>query len=557
MIVSHPLVTIVIPVYNGADFLAEAIGSALAQTYPNIEILIVNDGSNDGGATENVVRSYGSKVRYIRQPNGGVASALNTAIAEMKGDYFSWLSHDDLYVPQKVTREMEVMLGRPGGRTIVYSGHQVFGSLSETKDFLLREIRPEQFRYWITVENALHGCTLLIPKAAFIECGIFDETLRTTQDYDLWFRMAAKFEFVHLPEVLVRARSHPEQGSIKLAGTALAECDALLTRFVGELTHDDLVLGSEDTRVVAYGMIAKSLWRRRFRGASRRATLEAMKSFAAASNADKLAASSKFARLGARVIARGASLNSIYRLMRRTARMFLPSRVQKMIRSYLELLHSRSRSSSVDSVQALPLKDKFAEVYEKNIFGGADSRSGAGSDLLQTEIIRREIPRILRENGIASMLDAPCGDWFWMREVDLGIESYIGADIVDALIEKNKAQFGRDGIRFMCLDLSKDKLPKVDLIFSRDCLVHLSFNDASRMLKNFKASGAEYLLTTTFAERSSNPDLGDGFWRPLNMELAPFNFPPPIEMINEGCTEGDNQFTDKSLGLWRLKDILT
>lgn len=222
----------------------------------------------------------------------------------------------------------------------------------------------------------------------------------------------------------------------------------------------------------------------------------------------------------------------------------------------MERSKASAGSSPVDFVRALPLKDKFAEVYEKNIFGGADSRSGAGSDLLQTEIIRREIPRILREKRIGSMLDAPCGDWFWMREVDLGIESYTGADIVDALIEKNKAQFGRDGISFMCLDLSKDKLPKVDLIFSRDCLVHLSFRDASRMLKNFKASGAEYLLTTTFPDRSSNIDLGDGFWRPLNMELAPFSFPPPIEIINEGCTEGDNQFTDKSLGLWHLKDIL-
>jgi SAM-dependent methyltransferase len=213
-------------------------------------------------------------------------------------------------------------------------------------------------------------------------------------------------------------------------------------------------------------------------------------------------------------------------------------------------------SSAVDTVRALPLKDKFAEVYERNIFGGADSRSGAGSDLLQTEIIRREIPRILRENGIASMLDAPCGDWFWMREVDLGIERYVGADIVDALIERNKFQFGGNGVDFICLDLSKDQLPEVDLIFSRDCLVHLSYRDAARMLNNFKASGARYLLTTTFPDRSSNIDLGDGFWRPLNMELPPFNFPPPIELINEGCTEGHNQFTDKSIGLWRLKDIL-
>lgn len=153
------------------------------------------------------------------------------------------------------------------------------------------------------------------------------------------------------------------------------------------------------------------------------------------------------------------------------------------------------------------------------------------------------------------MLDAPCGDWFWMREVDLGVEKYTGADIVETLIAKNRSLFGREGIEFKCLDLSRDELPNVDLIFSRDCLVHLSFADAQRMLNNFKASGATFLLTTTFTDRSSNIDLGDGFWRPLNMQLAPFHFPPPIEIVNEKCTEGGGNFGDKSLGLWALKDI--
>ena len=88
--ISLPKVSIVIPVYNGSDYLGEAIDSALTQTYPNIEILIVNDGSNDGGATERIARSYGDKVRYVSKDNGGVASALNLAIREMKGDYFSW-----------------------------------------------------------------------------------------------------------------------------------------------------------------------------------------------------------------------------------------------------------------------------------------------------------------------------------------------------------------------------------------------------------------------------------------------------------------------------------
>lgn len=544
-----PKVSIVIPVYNGSDYLAEAIDSALAQTYPYIEILVVNDGSNDEGATERIARSYGDKIRYFGKTNGGVASALNFAIAEMQGDYFSWLSHDDLYVPEKVEREMAVMLTHAGGRSVVYSDYAVFSSTGgESRLISLRRIRPEQFRHWITVENSLHGCTLLIPKAAFAECGKFNESLRTTQDYDLWFRMAEKFSFVLLPEALVHARSHPEQGSIKMGAVVLNECNALLSGFVDNLTTKELVDGSERAPAVAYALIAQSFWTRGFNLAGRRAAVRSLSHVVQASLSDKIAAISILLKGGTVDKARGSFVYAASRI--------LPAPVRRTLRRFLTAARGRLNRSPVDAVNKLGLKDKFSEVYAKNIFGGLDSRSGAGSDLVQTEIIRREIPRVLKQYGIRSMLDAPCGDWFWMREVNLEIRQYTGVDIVEAAIARNRAEFGREGVDFICLDLSKDALPKVDLIFSRDCLVHLSFADTLRILRNFKASGAEFLLTTTFPGRSGNEDLGDGFWRPLNMEIAPFNFPPPVEIINEGCTEGGNMFTDKSLGLWRLADIV-
>ena len=105
------------------------------------------------------------------------------------------------------------------------------------------------------------------------------------------------------------------------------------------------------------------------------------------------------------------------------------------------------------------------------------------------------------------------------------------------------------------MNLAESELPKVDLIFSRDCLVHLSFKDALKIIENFKRSGSKYLLTTTFKGRTKNEDLGTGFWRPLNKQLAPFNFPEPIHLINEGCSEEGNMFEDKCLGLWLLQDI--
>jgi SAM-dependent methyltransferase len=204
------------------------------------------------------------------------------------------------------------------------------------------------------------------------------------------------------------------------------------------------------------------------------------------------------------------------------------------------------------------LQKRFSLIYEDNIFEGKQSRSGEGSDMVQTAEIRRVLPELMRELQIKSFLDAPCGDWFWMKETPLGVDKYIGADIVEKLIEDNRQKFSDEKHEFICRDLAKDDLPCVDLIFCRDCLVHLNYADVMKVLENFKRSGSKYLLTTTFAGRAENKDLvGKDIWRTLNLQVAPFNFPQPVKLINEQCTEADCKFTDKSLGLWLLADIRT
>ena len=102
----NPLVSIIIPVYNGSNYLEESINSALGQTYNEIEVLVINDGSNDNDLTHNIAVSYQKKIRYFRKQNGGVASALNFGISKMEGDYFSWLSHDDIYKPEKIEKQI-------------------------------------------------------------------------------------------------------------------------------------------------------------------------------------------------------------------------------------------------------------------------------------------------------------------------------------------------------------------------------------------------------------------------------------------------------------------
>lgn len=197
----------------------------------------------------------------------------------------------------------------------------------------------------------------------------------------------------------------------------------------------------------------------------------------------------------------------------------------------------------------------FRTIFGRNIWRDPDSRSGTGSNLEQTAIIRREVPALLERLGIETMLDAPCGDRFWIRMIDLPVDHYIGVDVVPEVIEACRHQDAADGRRFEVIDLISDELPKVDLILSRDCLVHLSLKDALRALRNLKRSESTWLLTTTFTDRRTNIDIATGDWRPLNLQRPPFSFPPPAHLINEGCTEHDGEFRDKSLGLWRLEDI--
>lgn len=201
-------------------------------------------------------------------------------------------------------------------------------------------------------------------------------------------------------------------------------------------------------------------------------------------------------------------------------------------------------------------RTRFTRYFKKNTFGSMESVSGEGSTLEQTKVLKEVLPQIFIKYNIKSFTDAPCGDFNWMRYVDLNsLDSYKGLDIVKEIVESNNSKYSNDKISFQICDISNDPIGISDLILCRDCLVHLAYQDAIKVIRNFKSSGAKYLLTTTFADRPTNKDLGSGIWRTLNLSLSPFNFPEPIMLINEKCTEGDNLFKDKSLGLYDLSKI--
>ena len=198
------------------------------------------------------------------------------------------------------------------------------------------------------------------------------------------------------------------------------------------------------------------------------------------------------------------------------------------------------------------IKKIFTEIYEKNLWTSKESNSGLGSELKSTEVIRQEIPEVIKKFNIKSVLDIPCGDFNWMNHIDLTDVNYIGADIVESLIENNKKKF--DGVNFQVLDITQDTLPKVDLIFARDILGHFTYENINKSIKNIINSGSKYLLTTSFTKWHYNVDIKDGEWRPINLMIPPFKM-KPIYLINENCREGGTDYNDKCLLLFDIQRI--
>ena len=214
---------------------------------------------------------------------------------------------------------------------------------------------------------------------------------------------------------------------------------------------------------------------------------------------------------------------------------------------HFEKMASRGEGSSVEAI--------FRDIYRRNHWGGTASRSGPGAALDQTTVLRQTLPGLLRHFAVETVLDLPCGDYSWMQLVDLPVASYIGADLLPDLIQPLQGRYADSRRRFVVLDLLVDELPHADLLFCRDCLVHLSFVDIRRAVANLLRADIPYLLTTTFPVTEQNEDIVTGDWRPLNLERPPFNLPAPAAVLNENCTEAGGVFADKSLGLWRTAEL--
>ena len=194
----------------------------------------------------------------------------------------------------------------------------------------------------------------------------------------------------------------------------------------------------------------------------------------------------------------------------------------------------------------------FTAIHRRNEWGSAESVSGPGSTLARGADFGVDLAALLAELDARVLLDAPCGDFNWIGPVAERMERYVGVDVVPELIERNREHHAAPGRTFVCADLTRDPLPRADVVLCRDCLVHFSFADVWAALDNFRRSGSTWLCTTTFLDTRRNRDIRTGGWRELNLQEAPFGFPPPAALVDEKCTHSGGRYRSKRLALWRL-----
>lgn len=184
---------------------------------------------------------------------------------------------------------------------------------------------------------------------------------------------------------------------------------------------------------------------------------------------------------------------------------------------------------------------------------GIDSYSGRGSCIDTTEDIRKHLPIIIEKFNVKSIIDSPCGDWNWMKLVNLENINYVGYDILDEILDINKEKYSKKNINFVWKDLLEDSnINKVDLIICRDFLFHINNNSVSFLLDKFKSSGSKYLLSTSFEKTNINVDIrleeNEYGYRPINLLKEPFNLESPIYSFLEEHVDNNG----RGMYLWEL-----
>lgn len=188
----------------------------------------------------------------------------------------------------------------------------------------------------------------------------------------------------------------------------------------------------------------------------------------------------------------------------------------------------------------------FRRIWRTNAWLGDESRSGPGSGLDRTRALREALAAFLVERGVTVLLDAPCGDFHWMRRLEAPLARCVGVDVVPEAVAAARAATAPFPAEFLVADLVLDALPAAEAVLCRDALVHLTLSDAVRAVANLRRTGARFLLATTFPATTANEDCRTGAWRPRNLALPPFRLGPPDRALPDASPTRP----DKVLGVW-------
>ena len=464
----NPLVSIVIPVYNGSNYLREAIDSALGQTYPNVEIIVVNDGSTDDGRTAGIALSYGNRIRYVEKTNGGVATALNRGIREMRGEFFSWLSHDDVYYVEKIARQMATLGETEDDKTILHCNYDVIDHASRTVGRGAIDNFALNNAILSIVGTYVNGCSMLVPKTAFEEAGLFNESLTNSQDNELWLRMVMNgYRLRYVPDILIKSRKHAEQGSLTRSATHARETRA----FYGWALE---CIGPGHRVENAVGLF-RILFAKRLPSVALRLLdrLRRDRSLSFALWSMNRAAMSQARPAVARRLAAVPGMSRLLTLLRR--RRFRSSS------HYWEQRYRVGESSGVGSY------GRFAE-YKADVLN-----------------------RFIAEHNIRRAADFGCGDGNQLRL--LNCPEYLGLDVSPAAVEKCRASYRHDQTKAFLVNTGPEAMAKVrefgpELTMSLDVIYHLVEDDTfERYLTSLFEVSSRYVViySTNFDRRYEFP----------------------------------------------------
>lgn len=245
--VQDPEVSVIIPAFKVAEFIEETLQSVLSQTFTNFEVIIVNDGSPDTPELEKVLQPFKQRIRYEEQPNKGAGAARNTALRMARGRYVAFLDGDDVWYPHYLEEQLKLM-SSDGGYDLVYSNARIIGNSPwEGKTFMDRDPSngPATFEALIGERCLVITSGVLARREPIITVGLFDESLRNSQDFDLWVRLAkhANAKINYHRQVLLEHRVHA--GSLASDGIKSVEGELKVLKKVSE--WDDLSVQERKT----------------------------------------------------------------------------------------------------------------------------------------------------------------------------------------------------------------------------------------------------------------------------------------------------------------------